>query len=57
MAYLNCPFCPAQACTQGTSDFMLGIGYQRFTCTCKHEFFVNRQDLEDSKKEINERHR
>ena len=44
MSYLNCPFCHAQTYPQGTTDFMLGIGLQRYVCVSKHVFYVEVED-------------
>ena len=48
MAYLNCPFCPAQAYpAPRTETFILvGMGMQRWRCDSKHTFYVRVEDFD-----------
>ena len=48
LAYLNCPYCTAQAIPAPRTDTMLlvGMGIQKFRCNgSKHEFYVNLSDV------------
>ena len=53
MAYLNCPYCPAQGFPAPADDKVLelGFGLQKFRCISKHEFYVEKED------DTNEGHR
>jgi hypothetical protein len=45
MAYLNCPFCPAQAYPQSTLAARWDNGLVLFSCESQHEFYVEREEI------------
>lgn len=47
MAYLNCPFCPAQALSASTEPMLeYGMGLVRFECSGgKHKFYVEEKEI------------
>jgi hypothetical protein len=50
MAYLNCPFCPAQAFPVPThKDLELGMGLKQLRCISKHISYVELEDLDDTR--------
>ena len=55
MAYLNCPFCPAQGfplVLEGDLVVYNIIGYGpvvKYRCISNHEFYVNTEDVDGSK--------
>lgn len=46
MAYLNCPFCPAQAYPTSTPFARFGSGLILFSCKSQHEFYVERETID-----------
>jgi hypothetical protein len=45
MAYLNCPYCPAQAFPDPRTEVILlmGFGLTKYRCISKHEFYVEEE--------------
>lgn len=45
MAYLNCPFCPAQSYPVRTEDFpQLGCHMDKFRCSSQHIFYTKMEE-------------
>jgi len=48
MAYLNCPFCPAQAVPNGEPlRYTQYLVLQMFKCVSKHRFYVEKEEIAD----------
>jgi hypothetical protein len=45
MAYLTCPFCPAQAVPAQRGGIILDLYVMEFVCNSHHTFYVKEKDV------------
>lgn len=52
MAYLNCPFCPAQSFPDELPYRVTQyVVQQMFKCSANHKFYVDEEDISDARPE------